>query len=226
MIKAYNLLKEGKQCKRLLLGAQTPRLFMLRNAEAHNNKLTIAGVEVNALTEHDAITITPDEAKRLLEQDNRNFRKVSRGEVAKYINSMKEGKWRFNGDSIALDASGLVKDGQHRLIACMESQIPMKVFPIRINSDINIDNKKKLLFDAILAGMGYHYSVSLSALIKIIYRYESGIRNFYSNKEEIDNNTLIEFFKKNLDIVDSLNLTMPYFKSAVCHILYLHHSTT
>lgn len=175
-------------------------------------KLTIAGVEVNALTEHDAITITPDEAKRLLEQDNRNFRKVSRGEVAKHINSMKEGKWRFNGDSIALDASGLVKDGQHRLIACMESQIPMKVFPIRINSDINIDNKKKLLFDAILAGMGYHYSVSLSALIKIIYRYESGIRNFYSNKEEIDNNTLIEFFKKNLDIVDSLNLTMPYFK--------------
>ena len=120
-------------------------------------KLTIAGVEVNALTEHDAITITPDEAKRLLEQDNRNFRKVSRGEVAKYTNSMKEGKWRFNGDSIALDASGLVKDGQHRLIACMESQIPMKVFPIRINSDINIDNKK-LSFDAILAGMGYHYS--------------------------------------------------------------------
>ena len=91
-------------------------------------KLTIAEVEVNALTEHDAITITPDEAKRLLEQDNRNFRKVSRGEVAKHINSMKEGKWRFNGDSIALDASGLVKDGQHRLIACMESQIPMKVF--------------------------------------------------------------------------------------------------
>lgn len=37
MIKAYNLLKEGKQCKRLLLGAQTPRLFMLRNAEAHND---------------------------------------------------------------------------------------------------------------------------------------------------------------------------------------------
>lgn len=29
MIKAYNLLKEGKQCKRLYLGSKTPRLFFL-----------------------------------------------------------------------------------------------------------------------------------------------------------------------------------------------------
>lgn len=183
-------------------------------------KLTIAGVEVNALTEHDAIIITPDDARKLLNQDNRNFRKVSRNEIQKHVKSMKDGRWKFNGDSIAINADGLVKDGQHRLIACMESNVPLKVLPIKIDSDINIDDKKKLSFDKILTGLGYHNCNTLAAIVKTLYRRKIGIVNFYINKSEIDNNTLLDYFNANPSIVDSLNITTTYSrKCGVPHSL-------
>ena len=47
-------------------------------------QLTIAGVNVNALTKEDLVEITPDMARKYLQKDNNNIRRVSTAEVNKY----------------------------------------------------------------------------------------------------------------------------------------------
>jgi hypothetical protein len=183
-------------------------------------EITIAGVCVNALTEDDMVTITPDIASELMDQDNENFRKVSANEVTRHSNSMKSGEWRYNGDSIAIDSKGLVKDGQHRLLGCRDSQVALKTFLIRIGNDLNIDTKKKLSFDKILQGLGHRNYTSLSATIKTLYRYDSGALNYFTTKYEVENNRLIKFFNANPDILDSFNFTMTYY-----HKCDIPHST-
>lgn len=183
-------------------------------------EITIAGVCVNALTEADMVTITPEIADELLNQDNENFRKISKAEVNRHSSSMLRGEWRYNGDSIAINNQGLVKDGQHRLLGCKTSKIPLKTFLIRIGSDMNIDTKKKLGFDKIIQGLGHRNQIALAATIKTLYRYEHHIPTFFISKVEIENNQLITFFNENPDILDSFNFTMTYY-----HKCDMPHST-
>jgi hypothetical protein len=174
-------------------------------------EITIAGVRVNALTEEDAVVVTPEIASQLMAQDNENFRKVSRAEVARHVKSMADGEWRFNGDSVAIDSKGLVKDGQHRLLGCEESKVGLKTFLMRIGNDMNIDNKKKLSFDKILQGLGHRNHTALAATIKILYREHHQTTSFFTTKNEIENNQLITFFEENPDISDSFRFTMTYY---------------
>lgn len=176
-------------------------------------EITIAGVRVNALTEDDAVIVTPEVAVELMSQDNENFRKVSRGEVNRHKTSMKNGEWHFNGDTIAIDSKGLVKDGQHRLLGCGESNVPLKTFLIRIGNDMNIDSKKKLSFDKILKDLGYHNITALAATIKILYRYYHTNHSHFTSKGEIENNYLVKFFNENKDILESVAFTMTYYKN-------------
>ena len=52
-------------------------------------QLTIAGVNVNALTKEDLVEITPDMARKYLQKDNNNIRRVSTAEVNKYAKMLK-----------------------------------------------------------------------------------------------------------------------------------------
>lgn len=38
-----------------------------------------------------------------------------------YAQQMRSGEWRFTADSIKINASGALMDGQHRLLACIRS---------------------------------------------------------------------------------------------------------
>lgn len=174
-------------------------------------EIVIAGIPVKALTEEDAIDVTPELAKELMDQDNKNFRRVSQSEVKRHKNAMTTGSWFFNGDSIAINKDGLVKDGQHRLLGCIESEMPLRTFPILIENDMNIDNKKKLSFDKILAGLGYANTTALAATAKILCRHHKGIKNFYIAKYEIDNNELMQYFESHPEILESFNFTMTYY---------------
>jgi hypothetical protein len=136
-------------------------------------ELTIAGVIVKALTEDDLITIEPSLARTLMLQNNDNFRKVSPNEVSKYAKVMRGGAWRFNGDTIAIDKDGKLKDGQHRQYACISTGIPFKIFPVMIDDDTTIDNKKRLEFEDILSSLGYKNARNLASTIKTLYRYEN-----------------------------------------------------
>lgn len=66
------------------------------------------------------VTMTPEKATQLL-ANNPNNRPVSRALVARYASDMMEALWKYNGDAVRVAKSGVLLDGQHRLLACIKS---------------------------------------------------------------------------------------------------------
>lgn len=69
-------------------------------------------------------TITPEQAKKMLLLNTKN-RKMSRALVKTYADDMRAGRWLYNGDPIRVSATSVLLDGQHRLKACVDSEVPM-----------------------------------------------------------------------------------------------------
>lgn len=65
--------------------------------------------------------ITPEIASAILENCNTANRKITKSSVVSHAKKMSEGKWLFNGESIAFDKNGVLQDGQHRLHAIIQS---------------------------------------------------------------------------------------------------------
>lgn len=69
--------------------------------------------------------ITPEKASQLLEK-NINNRSVNKRAVNRMAQAMQAGEWRFNAQPIQFTLDGLLLDGQHRLMACMASGVPIE----------------------------------------------------------------------------------------------------
>jgi hypothetical protein len=53
-------------------------------------------------------------------------RHISKNAVAAMARDMMAGKWRMNGDAIRVGADGTLFDGQHRLTACVQANVPFE----------------------------------------------------------------------------------------------------
>ena len=88
--------------------------------------------------------ITPEIANSLLETNTEN-RKISKGTVEAYANDMLAGNWDETvGVAISIDESGILRDGQHRLSAIVESGVAIHMWVCRnVSSDGIYDNNRK-----------------------------------------------------------------------------------
>ncbi len=68
------------------------------------------------------VRVTPKMATEWLEANTHN-RPVSDKKVRDYATAMREGKWMLNGETIIFDKNGVLADGQHRLWACITSEV-------------------------------------------------------------------------------------------------------
>lgn len=75
-------------------------------------------------------TITPDMAKDFLVRNHSN-RNVIKSRVAEYAEAMRTGKWRTTHEGIAIGAEGVLYDGQHRLKAIVEANVPIVLHVMR-----------------------------------------------------------------------------------------------
>ena len=75
------------------------------------------------------VDMTPEIAKDILLKHNNKNRTVKSRRVKDYAEQMKRGEWKLNGESIIFDETGELRDGQHRLMAVVESgcTVPMTV---------------------------------------------------------------------------------------------------
>ena len=69
--------------------------------------------------------ITPHKAAQFLNR-NTNNRTLRANRVAVYKSEMMAGNWKSNGMPIVFGSDGTLKDGQHRLKACVDSNKTMK----------------------------------------------------------------------------------------------------
>ena len=75
--------------------------------------------------------ITPELAKDILDNHNNLNRNRNKDHVKALLNNMKQGTWRFNGDTIRFDRGGELIDGQHRLAALVEFGKPLPMIVVK-----------------------------------------------------------------------------------------------
>lgn len=128
------------------------------------------------------VTITPEMASALLEL-NKNNRPLSRARVRMYADSMKRGQWKVNGEAVKTSRNPLtgevrLLDGQHRLVACVESGVSFKTLAV---SDLEeavfsvLDRGKARGNGDILAIAGIKAGSHISPAVKHFVCVESGL---------------------------------------------------
>jgi hypothetical protein len=75
--------------------------------------------------------ITPELAKKILENHNRGNRPLKKAHIKMLITTLKNNEWMLNGESITFSESGRLLDGQHRLTACVSSGKSFKTIVIK-----------------------------------------------------------------------------------------------
>lgn len=111
------------------------------------------------------LTITPELAEKWLGKNRKN-RNISRATVDAYARDMKAGKWRLTYDPIRFDQEGLLIDGQHRLLACLQAGKPFDSLVVEgVAGEANdvIDSGYKRYPATVLAANGYTYATVIAA---------------------------------------------------------------
>lgn len=83
-------------------------------------------------------TITPTEARAILEGNTRN-RKANPRHIAKLALEMTNGTWAMDGTPIRIAVDGTLIDGQHRLLACIKADVP---FTTLVMTDADIETMR------------------------------------------------------------------------------------
>ena len=69
--------------------------------------------------------VTPDQARAWLETTNINNRPLRESDWMKIWLDILENRWKYNGEPISFGSNGALLNGQHRLKACAESDLPI-----------------------------------------------------------------------------------------------------
>lgn len=122
----------------------------------------------------EVVTITPRLARKLLEQNGGN-RKVSAVNLAKIRTVMERGEWALNGEAVKISRSGRILDGQHRLMAAVDTDTTFEtliVYGLEDETQDTMDSGKSRTLADILSIRGYKNAVSLAAISVAIIRSE------------------------------------------------------
>lgn len=153
------------------------------------------------------ITITPEMAKVFYLARAKN-RHLSKSNLRRLIIDIKAGKWRVTGETIIFDNDDYLIDGQHRLLACMESNIPIQSYVVRGKIDAEaptaIDIGKARTPGDLLTFHDYQDPNHLAATARWVYRLERDMMVF--EREKMTRDQLLEFIAHNPDI----HLSLPY----------------
>jgi hypothetical protein len=121
-------------------------------------------------------TITPVRAAALLARNPSN-RTVSRLKVKKIARDMAAGRWRLNGETIIVATDGHLNDGQHRILAIIESGVT-----IDSNVAWGADRSSRMTVDAgsrdaddYLTMHGHPNGSLMGAVARLDLAYSSGV---------------------------------------------------
>ena len=89
------------------------------------------------------VELTPSLANTLLEL-NTNNRAISKKVVDRYAKDIIDGRWHKDKDAISISEDGVLKNGQHRLLAVIKANKPITVlFAIGVDNHNEMDRGKQ-----------------------------------------------------------------------------------
>ena len=126
------------------------------------------------------LDITPLQAKHILKHYNNSAanpnRKPSRVVVSKYASDMLNGDWKKTGQTLQFSSEGMLMDGQHRLLAVVETGIPQSfimVYGLDKSAFDVIDNGKSRTYADVAGIKGYRDPIILTALARWMIAHEA-----------------------------------------------------
>lgn len=146
------------------------------------------------------IEFGPELAAYVLDTYNLHNRPMKPGNVKQYAEALTDGTWGLTGDTIKFGADGLLKDGQNRLSAVIQSGVPMTshvVFGIDPELFARMDIGKVRTGGDVFAIEGLPYAnVSAAAVrwLKILTSGKPGDRGARFSNEE-----LLETYRHEVD---------------------------
>jgi hypothetical protein len=126
----------------------------------------------------ECITVTPEMAEWLLNNCNSKNRPLVRGNVTKYVNIIREGKWLLTSQGLSFSRERRLNNGQHRLHALVETGVPLRfncVFGEDPSAFYVLDTQKTRGPADALAINGYQNDKILAAMVRIVSSLEKGI---------------------------------------------------
>jgi len=158
--------------------------------------------------------ITPEMAKEILENNHADQRKIKESRVRKYAEEIAIGAWIINGETIVISENGRLLDGQHRVLAVIRANEPIRTLlvenvPEQQNgydtfATINTENRSNA--DALyIAGFKdetplfvKYISLFKAFQARKLKQHASGIR--LNNHEIVDEARLIDYEEALIDI--------------------------
>lgn len=121
------------------------------------------------------VTITPDEAEKLLKL-NTNNRALVEPHLLFLQQQMESGAWKLNGEAIIVSKGRLI-DGQHRLEACVRAGVPFETLLVKgVDEKVfdTIDSGLRRRASDVLHILGEKYATLLAATISFVDDFTTG----------------------------------------------------
>lgn len=85
------------------------------------------------------VYVTPEIARHYLSLNTANYRTIKPAVASRYAEDMKSGNWHENGEAIQFSKNGTLKNGQHRLLAIVNSGVSMEMNVVTdLDDDVEI----------------------------------------------------------------------------------------
>jgi len=124
----------------------------------------------------ETVMISPDYAKELLRVNIKSNRNTNMTTVKRYASDMRTGVWEDNGETIKFDEHGNLIDGQHRLMAVIESGMTIPatiVWGIKSSAFRTIDSGRKRSVADTFKMDGESNSVLVASAISWLWRWQN-----------------------------------------------------
>lgn len=176
--------------------------------------------------------VTPSFAKKMLDEKNTHNRNLSPKALAHYVRQIQEGQWQANGETIKISEDGTLLDGQHRLMAIVETNKSLECLVVRgLSRDVmpTIDTGRgRTVADHLKLQKSFHCTnyIAVAAAIGIVWHFQKG--KYVESRERITPAEAIAFLQQNPGMLkssdatakpDLLRLTTPSIAIS-CHYLF------
>ena len=165
--------------------------------------------------------ITPETAERMLGL-NTNNRNISHRQVELFARTMSQNAWRMNGEAIKFSDGGRLLDGQHRLLACVESGVPFRTLVIRglpEETQQTMDSGKTRTMANVLELRGRANATHLASVARTIYVSEQlGVEAACTKAATPTRNELLEFIDSTPELERTLRQAAQFYTKS-SHLL-------
>ena len=137
------------------------------------------------------VTVSPHLARQWLDCNVKN-RKIKKSFLTRLVSDIKAGNWRITGEAIKFATDGTLLDGQHRLQACIDADMPivtLVVYGVPNEVQNVMDTGVSRLASDILTMRGLTNGANVAACLRILLNEKlqrpvgSGGNSLISNSE-------------------------------------------